>query len=87
TANCSQFLASSNSATSPVAFNESGEKPEQVVQHYRASFAALTLDGYNDTAIFAPENSTADTPLPSGVDKNLFDCLNSTIGPAVPLVD
>ncbi|KAJ7645137.1 hypothetical protein DFH06DRAFT_1425900 [Mycena polygramma] len=87
TANCSQFLTSSNSATAPVAFNESGEKPEQVVQYYRASSAALTLDGYNNTAIFAPENSTADTALPSGVDTNLLDCLNSTIGPAVPLID
>ncbi|KAJ7923263.1 hypothetical protein B0H13DRAFT_2316639 [Mycena leptocephala] len=38
-------------------------------------------------AIFAPENSTADTPLPSSVDTNLLDSLNGTIGLAVPLVD
>jgi hypothetical protein len=57
------------------------------VQYYRASSVALSLDGYNNSAVFAPENSTADTPLPSSVDTNLLDCLNGTIGLAVPLVD
>ncbi|KAJ7606597.1 hypothetical protein B0H17DRAFT_864896, partial [Mycena rosella] len=46
----------------------------------------LSLDGYN-SAMFAPENATADTPLPAAVDANLLECLSVTIGPAVPLVD
>ncbi|KAJ7866906.1 hypothetical protein B0H13DRAFT_2560431 [Mycena leptocephala] len=88
TANCSHLLVpTSISATTPMPFNASTEKPEQVVQYYRASSVALSLDGYNNSAVFAPENSTADTPLPSSVDTNLLDCLNGTIGLAVPLVD
>ncbi|KAJ6533084.1 hypothetical protein B0H19DRAFT_965257, partial [Mycena capillaripes] len=85
--NCSQFLSGFNTSAPPVPFMESEEKPEQVVQYYRASSAALTLDGYNNTAVFAPENSTSDTPLPAGIDTNLLDCLNATTGSAVPLVD
>jgi hypothetical protein len=86
TSNCSIYMiAPSPNSSSP--FNTSAMEPEQVVQYYRASTVALTLDGYNNSAVFAPENSTADTPLPSGIDTNLLDCLNSTIGQAVPLVD
>ncbi|KAF7356063.1 hypothetical protein MVEN_00936100 [Mycena venus] len=85
--NCSQFLSGFNSSAPPISFNETEEKPEQVVQYYRASSAALTLDGYNNTAVFAPENSTSDTSLPGGIDTNLLNCLNATIGAAVPLVD
>lgn len=86
--NCSSFLVpASTNASAPAAFNETAEKPEQVVQYYRASSVALSLDGYNNTAVFAPENSTADVPLPAGIDTNLLDCLNSTVGAAVPLVD
>ncbi|KAF7328866.1 hypothetical protein MVEN_02516300 [Mycena venus] len=85
--NCSQFLTpASINATAPTMFNGSVE-PEQVVEYYRASSVALTLDGYNNSAVFAPENSTADTPLPTGIDTNLLECLNDTIGSAVPLVD
>jgi hypothetical protein len=86
--NCSQFLtAASINATLPTPFSNASGAPEQVVQYYRASSVALTLDGYNNTAVFAPENSTADTPLPTGIDTNLLGCLNATIGIAVPLVD
>ncbi|KAJ7302336.1 hypothetical protein DFH08DRAFT_74072 [Mycena albidolilacea] len=88
TTNCSQFLtAASINATLPTPFSNASGAPEQVVQYYRASSVALTLDGYNNTAVFAPENSTADTPLPTGIDTNLLGCLNATIGIAVPLVD
>ncbi|KAJ7206288.1 hypothetical protein GGX14DRAFT_522430 [Mycena pura] len=84
--NCSMFLIPpSTNLSTPL--NTSVMEPEQVVQYYRASTVALTLDGYNNTAVFAPENSTADTPLPAGIDNQLLDCLNATIGQAVPLVD
>ncbi|KAJ6586467.1 hypothetical protein DFH09DRAFT_1143452 [Mycena vulgaris] len=90
-ANCSSFLVpSSVNVTRPMPFNLSApdaQKPEQVVQYYRASSVALSLDGYNNTAVFMAENSTADTPLPTGIDTNLLVCLNTTIGLAVPLVD
>ncbi|KAJ6586465.1 hypothetical protein DFH09DRAFT_910764 [Mycena vulgaris] len=90
-ANCSAFLVpSSVNATRPTPFNLSApdaQKPEQVVQYYRASSVALSLDGYNNTAVFMAENSTADTPLPTGIDTTLLECLNTTIGLAVPLVD
>ncbi|KAJ6533237.1 hypothetical protein B0H19DRAFT_1214042 [Mycena capillaripes] len=69
--NCSMFLIPpSTNLSTP--FNTSAMEPEQVVQYYRASTVALTLD---------------DTPLPSGIDNQLLDCLNATIGQAIPLVD
>ncbi|KAG6872527.1 hypothetical protein C0995_009101 [Termitomyces sp. Mi166 len=58
---------------------------EQTVQYYRASTVALTLDGYNNTAVFEPEG-TPDVPLPSKIDTTLLSCLNTTIGAAVPLI-
>ncbi|TFK30197.1 hypothetical protein FA15DRAFT_663579 [Coprinopsis marcescibilis] len=63
-------------------------RPEEVIQYYRASSVALSLDGYNNTAVFEPENTTTpDVPLPSNIHLELLECLNSTIGQAVPLVD
>jgi hypothetical protein len=59
-------------------------RPEQVVQYYRASTAALALDGYNNTAIFEAEG-TPDVSLPAGIDNDLLTCLNNTIGEAIPL--
>jgi hypothetical protein len=58
-------------------------KPEQVIQYYRASSIALTLDGYNNTAVFSSATNAPDTPLPL----TFFDCLNQTIGAAAPLFD
>ncbi|KAJ7065816.1 hypothetical protein C8F01DRAFT_1021086, partial [Mycena amicta] len=82
-ANCSSHLT----PASPFNASESLLQPEQAVQYFRASSAVLTLDGYNNTAAFAPENSAVDTPLPAGADLVLLDCLNATIAQAVPLVD
>ncbi|KAJ7504611.1 hypothetical protein B0H11DRAFT_1980327 [Mycena galericulata] len=90
-ANCSAWLVTSsitNSTTAlPTPSNTTLQKPEQVVQYYRASSVTLMLDGYNNTAIFAPANTTADVALPAGIDLQLSECLNATIGRAVPLVD
>jgi len=88
TANCSASLSSS-SATSPSPYNDTATlppQPEQVVQYYRASSIALSLDGYNNTAIFEAEG-TPDVPLPTNIDATLLDCLNQTIGLAAPLID
>jgi hypothetical protein len=46
----------------------------------------LTLDGYNDTAVYNANDSTPDVPLPVNVDRTLLNCLNETIGNNVPLV-
>ena len=60
---------------------------EQVVQYYRASSIALTLDSYNNTATFYADG-TPNSPLPvlGTTDAALLDCLNTTIGLAAPLV-
>lgn len=85
--NCSSVFNSPNTIA-PTNYNDSliAPKPEQVIQYYRASTVALTLDGYNNTGDLEAEG-TPDTPLPTTLDTNLLDCLNFTIGEAVPLVD
>ncbi|KAJ8515500.1 hypothetical protein ONZ45_g7092 [Pleurotus djamor] len=84
--NCSSIL-SSNSSTVPVAYNSSGRpQPEQTIQYYRASSVALTFDGYNNTGALA-EEGTPDTPLPSYINSTLMNCLNTTIGDNVLLMD
>ncbi|KAL5532705.1 hypothetical protein ACEPAF_4479 [Sanghuangporus sanghuang] len=94
-ANCS--IANLSSATT--AFSPSPTTwplPEQIVQYYRASSFALSLDGYNNTAtllVNAPASNDSllsqipDTPLPSGLNMTLLECINSTIGASVPLAD
>jgi hypothetical protein len=71
-------------------------RPEQVVQYYRASSFALSLDIYNNTASLPvnqpKDNDTApsvlaDTPLPAGLNKAFLACLNATIGFSVPLIE
>lgn len=88
-ANCSHYLSSSSSS-SPLPFNVSSAnapQPQQAVQYYRASSVVLTLDGYNNSAIFSSNANVTDSPLPSNMDTNLSVCLNQTIALAVPLVN
>jgi len=87
--NCSSVLNSGVSNT-PAPYNISdpnSPKPEEVVQYYRASSAALMLEGYNNTAQLSDNTSLPDAPLPTNIDTNLLTCLNETIGAAIPLVD
>jgi hypothetical protein len=83
---CSSLIrdVSSISAT-PYSDTLPAPKPEQAIQYYRASSVSLTLDSYNNTGVFGPPE-TPDTPLPTAIDVSLMNCLNSTIGAAVPLV-
>lgn len=60
-------------------------RPEQVIQYYRASTIALSLDSYNNSALFRA-NETSDSPINTGATA-LMTCLNETIGEAAPLVD
>ena len=86
-ANCSSIL-NSPSAIVPTNYSDSltSPKPEQVIEYYRASTVALTLDSYNNTGALEADG-TPDTPLPTTLDTNLLNCLNYTTGAAVPLVD
>ncbi|KAI9569798.1 hypothetical protein HD554DRAFT_449957 [Boletus coccyginus] len=87
-ANCSSSLSSSSSIL-PQAYNASAPwaaKPEQAIHYYRASSVVLTLDGYNNSATLSSETNATDSPLPSGIDTTLLDCLNQTIGLSAPLV-
>ncbi|KDR70411.1 hypothetical protein GALMADRAFT_76106 [Galerina marginata CBS 339.88] len=81
--NCSSLIRSANSSTpyagTPV--------PEQVVQYYRASSIALSLEGYDNTATYSSSDNATDTPLPTDIDLALLNCLNQTIGLAAPLID
>ena len=87
--NCSHFLSSSFS-NKPVPYSPSdpnSPKPEEAIQYYRASSAALMLEGYNNTAQLSDDTSLPDTPLPTNIDMTLLTCLNETIGRAIPLVN
>jgi hypothetical protein len=84
--NCSSRYSTNPAPVStPLAVNASTPRPEQVIQYYRASSIALTLDGYNNTATYAPAG-TPDSPLPSNIDTTLLTCLNQSIGVSAPLV-
>lgn len=73
--------------------------PNQAVQYYRGSSFAILLNGYNNTQPNVEGDVSGNTtsavysaPPPAittvqGVDTSYFDCLNSTTGKNVPLVD
>jgi len=79
-----------NKTESPVAYGTGSELddpgPEQVIQYYRASSVALTLDGYNNSAVYV-NGPAEDTPLPANIDLEMISCVNSTIGSRVPLLE
>ncbi|KAM5541678.1 hypothetical protein V8D89_004659 [Ganoderma adspersum] len=82
-----KFAGNSSTSPSPYGSATSDPRPEGAIQYYRASSVALTLDGYNNTAALASDASASAkaVSLPAYVDTQLLDCLNSTIGAAVPL--
>jgi hypothetical protein len=68
--------------------------PDQTAAYYRGSSFALLLDGYDngqpnitDTDGNSTQVTTPLAPLPSTVDTAYFNCLNTSIGNNVPLVD
>ncbi|KDQ52173.1 hypothetical protein JAAARDRAFT_62106 [Jaapia argillacea MUCL 33604] len=91
--NCSFDLSSSSPTPSAYYSNSTSPRPEQAIQYYRSSSVVLTLDGYNNTAALTAgadgnDNVTVtDVPLPGWVNGTTMDCLNQTIGAAVPLID
>ncbi|KAF9652774.1 hypothetical protein BDM02DRAFT_2574042 [Thelephora ganbajun] len=87
--NCSSVLnpAVSNAPVPYDASDPNSPKPEETVQYYRSSSAALMLEGYNNTGQLSDDTSLPDTPLPTDIDTDLLTCLNETIGAALPLVD
>ena len=92
--NCSVTNSSDISPYYPS--NNTWPLPEQVVQYYRASSFALSLDSYNNTAALAsnaPVTNTSTTksvpvsPLPNSINNTFLVCLNTTVGASIPLVD
>ena len=84
--NCT-VASNSSTASAPFSGSATDPLPEQAVQYYRASSLVLTLDGYNNTAIFLTAPGAAADPLPAGTDMALLACMNATIGAGAPLVD
>lgn len=72
---------------------------ESIIQWYRSSSFALSLDGYNNSASAvtpaALSNNTHQlvaalipaTPLPSNLNRAFLDCVNYTTASSLPLVD
>lgn len=95
-ANCS-VVNSSLAITSYAPSSNMWPLPEQIIQYYRASTFALSLDGYNNTAALPAnsptDNNTApwplsqDSPLPAGLNETFLVCVNTTVGASVPLMD
>lgn len=86
TSKCSTLIDDSNTTPVGNTSDSSQAQPEQAIQYYRASSIVLTLDGYNNSAVFSPEDAPNDE-LPNGIDTTLLDCLNNTIGEAAPLAN
>ena len=63
------------------------ERAEARRDHYRRSSVTFPLEGYNNPATFSSSESASDSPLPQRIDMKLLECLNKTIGSAVPLAD
>ncbi|KAL0573658.1 hypothetical protein V5O48_008304, partial [Marasmius crinis-equi] len=84
---CSSFLDTTTNNAGILPFNASLTKPENAIQYYRASSVVLTLDGYNNSAVFSNDTNAPDSPLPTNLNMTVLDCLNRTIGESVPLVD
>lgn len=95
-ANCS-VVNSSSAITAYTPSPMTWPLPEQIIQYYRASTFALSLDGYNNTASLpanmpanndtAPWPLSQDSPLPAGLNNTFLVCVNTTIGASVPLID
>jgi len=74
----------------PALFNPqdtSEPQPEQVIQYYRSSSIALTLDGYNNSAADSSDPNAVDTPLPSSLNSTFLVCINQTIAASAPIED
>ncbi|KAG5651941.1 hypothetical protein H0H81_006883 [Sphagnurus paluster] len=85
---CNSYVNVSSDTPSLYPGNSPGTPlPVQALQYYRASSVVLTLDGYNNTAAMLPAGATSNTFLPGGIDANLLNCLNTTIGSTVLLID
>ncbi|KAG6849346.1 hypothetical protein H0H93_009266 [Arthromyces matolae] len=86
--NCSSLVVPANYTPVAVLSNVTSTLPSpgSVIQYYRSSSAALLLESYNNTAAWT-NTTTEDTPLPTDIDPQLLECLNSTIAAALPILD
>ncbi|EUC65124.1 hypothetical protein RSOL_498250 [Rhizoctonia solani AG-3 Rhs1AP] len=76
-------------AYDPSSDNSSHTLPrvESIVQYYRASTFALSLDGYINSAAALVTSLLPPTPFPSSINPMLLDCINQTVGTDLPLLD
>jgi hypothetical protein len=79
------LLATAIMTPTPYTVSSTYPAPEQAVQYYRGSSAVLTLEGYNNSAVYTSNTSLSASPLPSGADTTLLACLNGTISSDIPL--
>ena len=72
----------------PIPFNSTGNiQLGSVVQYYRGDSAAMVLQGYDD-AMELPgwQDLMHNPPFPPHVSSPIWDCFNTSIGDAIPLV-
>lgn len=73
----------------PISFNSTGNlQPGSVVQYYRGDTAAILLQGYEDAKeVPGSPNLVPNPPFPPNVNMAKWECLNSTIGESIPLMN
>jgi hypothetical protein len=73
----------------PIPFNSTGNiQPRSVVQYYRGGTAAILLQGYdNSKESPSSSNPVPNPPFPPSINITSWECLNSTIGESLPLMN
>ncbi len=69
-------------------FDTAPVKPEQIWTYLRASTAGLSIDEYNNTAVFdSNDRAASGSPLPSFIDREAVACVRDRLISNLPLVD
>lgn len=73
----------------PIPFNSTGNIQQgSVVQSYRGYTAAMALQGYNNAQeLPGNPNLVPNPPFPSNASWDNWECMNETIGAAIPLME
>ncbi|KAF9017621.1 hypothetical protein BDZ89DRAFT_960916, partial [Hymenopellis radicata] len=69
------------------AFDLAAVKPEQIWSYARASSAAISVDEYNNTAVFSDDQYAPPSALPNSVDSDIIERVNNSMTETLPLVD
>ncbi len=68
-------------------FDFAAVKPEQIWTYARASSAALSVDEYNNTALFSNNQYAPPSPLSKFVDLDIIQQVNGSMTAMLPLVN